>query len=242
MSRAILTIDDAPTKLTPRIINYLRSKDISPVINFVGASVERHFDEAVYAVKSGAVIGNHSFTHPHFSSLTLQECRNEILQTEQEIERVYKAAGMKRVHRIFRFPYGDKGGSHSTLLQQMLREEFQFERLDDSEINFLWWKENHLNTDIDMLWTFDFAEYQLSWNNGFTWDNIVKHVHNEHPEMGGYLHGKDTMNILLMHDTEETDKCLEKYYEKIIDYILSCDVEFVEPQFEKANRIKNYNF
>jgi hypothetical protein len=58
MSRAILTIDDSPTKITPRIIDYLRSKDIIPVINFIGASVDEHFDEAVYAVKSGAVIGN----------------------------------------------------------------------------------------------------------------------------------------------------------------------------------------
>lgn len=231
MSRAILTIDDAPTKLTPRIIDYLRSKNITPVINFIGESVEGCFNEAVYTVKSGVTIGNHSFSHPHFSELSLQECRDEILQTEQEIDRVYKAAGMKRVHRVFRFPYGDKGGSQSDLIQKMLREEFQFEKLDDSEIKFPYW--NH--TDINMSWTFDFVEYQLAWNNGFTWDSIVKHIHEEHPEMGDSLLGKEKTNILLMHDHEETNQCLEKYYEKIIDYVLSRDVEFVEPQFKKGD-------
>lgn len=231
MSRAILTIDDAPTKITPRIVDYLRSKDIIPVINFIGSNVEKHFDEAVYAVKSGAIIGNHSFSHPHFSSLTLQECRNEIIKTEQEIDRVYNAAGMKREHRVFRFPYGDKGGTQSVLLQKMLLEEFRFERIDDSDINFPWWKEWHLDTDIDMFWTFDFEEYQLSWNNGFTWDHIINHIHNENPERGGYLNGKNTTNIILMHDTEETDEYLEKYYEKLIDYLLSCNVVFVTPQF-----------
>ena len=234
MSRAILTIDDSPTKITPRIIDYLRSKDIIPVINFIGASVDEHFDEAVYAVKSGAVIGNHSFSHPHFSSLKLEDCRNEIIKTEQEIDRVYNAAKMKREHRVFRFPYGDKGGTQAALLQKMLLEEFQFERLDDSDVNFPFWKKYHVNTDIDMMWTFDFVEYQLAWNNGYTWDHIINRIHNEEPEQGGYLLDKNSTSIILMHDSEETDHFLEKYYEKLIDYVLSCNVEFVKPQYIKV--------
>lgn len=236
MSRAILTIDDAPSKITPKIIDYLQSKGIVPVINFIGTKIDEYFDEAVYAAKSGAIIGNHSFSHPNFSSLTLQECRNEITKTEKEIDRVYEAIGMKREHRVFRFPYGDKGGTQSKALQKMLLDEFQFERLDDTNIDFPWWKENHLDTDIDMLWTFDFIEYQLAWNNGFTWDDIIKRIHNETPELGGYLLEENSNHIILLHDMEETDDFLEKYYEKIIDYITSCGVEFVKPQFITIQR------
>lgn len=234
MSKAVLTIDDAPTVMTPRIVDYLRSKNISPVINFIGSRVEEYFDEAVYAVKSGAVIGNHSFSHPAFSSLTLQECRDEIQKTEREIDRVYLTAGVKREYRVFRFPYGDKGGAQAALLQKMLREEFRFDRLDDTEIGFPWWKENHLDTDTDMLWTFDFAEYQLAWNDGFTWDSIIKRIHDENPKLGGYLLGKDTTHIVLIHDIEETEKYAEGYFEKLIDYVLSHNVEFVKPKFIKT--------
>ena len=234
MSRAILTIDDAPTKITPQIIDYLRSKDITPVIYFFGASVEEHFEEAVYVAKSGVLIGNHSFSHPHFSTLTLDECRNEIIKTEKEIERVYNAAKMKREHRVFRFPYGDKGGAQAELLQKMLLKEFQFERLDDSEVTFPYWKKCHVDTDIDMMWTFDFLEYELAWNNGYTWDHIIKRIHDEKPEQGGYLLAQNSMSIILMHDHEATNHFLEKYYEKLIDYVLSCDVEFVKPQYVKV--------
>lgn len=232
MSRAVLTIDDAPTKITPKIIDYLQSKDIVPVFNFMGCKIDEYFEEAVYAVKSGITIGNHSFSHPHFSSISLKECRDEIRKTEQEIDRVYAFAGMERQHRVFRFPYGDNGGEQAALIQRMLKEDFHFEKLDDSEIKLPFWKEEHIDQAIDMKWTFDFVEYQMAWENDFTWDTIMNHIHDKNPEMGGCLLGdKNTMNIILMHDMEETEAFMEKYYEKLIDYILSCGVEFVKPKF-----------
>lgn len=231
MPKAILTVDDAPTKITPRIIDYLRSKGIVPVVNFIGAEVEGHLGEAVYAAKNGALIGNHSFTHPNFSQITLGDCRAEIERTEREIDRVYRLAGVTRKHRFFRFPYGDRGGAQAQQLQQMLRDEFQFERLDDSELRFPWWKENHLDTNTDMSWSFDFEEYQLPWNNGLTWEHIMKHIHNENPEQGGYLLAKDAMNIILIHDMEQTDRFTEGYFERLIDTVLALGVEFVPPRF-----------
>lgn len=72
----------------------------------------------------------------------------------------------------------------------------------------------------------------MAWENDFTWDTIINHIHDKNPEMGGCLLGdKNTMNIILMHDMEETEAFMEKYYEKLIDYVLSCGVEFVKPKF-----------
>lgn len=230
MSKAILTIDDSPTAITPKIVDFLLSKGIKPELNFIGASVDEFFDEAVYAVKKGAIIGNHSFSHPNFSELTPEECREEILKTEHEIDRVFKAAEVKREHRVFRFPYGDRGGKNKELLQKMLREEFRFQRLDSSDVTFPCWREYNLDTDIDMMWTFDFIEYQLAWNNGFTWDSIISRIHNETPEQGDYLLRDGATNIVLMHDMESTNNVMERYYEKLIDYVLSCNVEFIEPR------------
>lgn len=231
MSKAVLTIDDAPSKITPKIIDYLKSKNITPIINFMGIKVNEYFEEAVYAVKSGFVIGNHSFGHPHFSEISLNEAREDIRKAENEIDRVYKTAGMKREYRVFRFPYGDKGGENEEELQKILHDEFHFDKLDSTAVNFPFWKKYHVAEDMDMMWSFDFVEYELSWNNGFTWDTIVKHIHDENPKQGGRLLGDDVFNVILMHDMEETDAFMENYYEKLIDYILSLGVEFVKPQF-----------
>lgn len=78
MSKAYLTIDDSPTKITPDIVNYLIGKGITPILNFIGQKVDTYFDEAVYAVKRGAIIGNHSYSHEHFSELSLNDCLSEI--------------------------------------------------------------------------------------------------------------------------------------------------------------------
>lgn len=231
MSKAYLTIDDSPTKITPDIVNYLIGKGITPILNFIGQKVDTYFDEAVYAVKRGAIIGNHSYSHEHFSELSLNDCLSEIQKTEYEIDRVYKVAGIERKHHFFRFPYGDKGGENQKELQNMFRGEFHFDRLDDTNINFDWWKENHLNTDIDLLWTFDFAEYQLPWRNGYTWDSILERIYDKNPVMGGVLLQNSATHIILMHDTEETNDYMHEYYRKIIDYVISLGVQFIQPKF-----------
>lgn len=70
MSKAYLTIDDVTTENTPNIIDYLSDKGITPILFSVGQLIERHWNEAIYALKKGAIIGNHSYSHPHFSELT----------------------------------------------------------------------------------------------------------------------------------------------------------------------------
>lgn len=231
MSRAYLTIDDGPTKMTPDFLDYLFSKGIVPVMNFIGEKIEPNFEEALYAIRKGVTIGNHSYSHPAFSKLTMEECRSEIERTEEKINHAYQCAGVERTHRVFRFPYGDKGGANAPLIQKMLREEFQFERIDDSEITYPWWKENHLDTDVDMFWTFDFAEYQLTWNNGFSWNDIEKRILDKNPEQGGALLDENATHIVLFHDIEETAKVLPDYYKKILGYVLERNVEFMKPEF-----------
>lgn len=87
------------------------------------------------------------------------------------------------------------------------------------------------NTDIDLLWTFDFAEYQLPWRNGYTWDSILERIYDKNPVMGGVLLQNSATHIILMHDTEETNDYMHEYYRKIIDYVISLGVQFIQPKF-----------
>ena len=72
MNTAILTIDDFSSKNTPAMVDYLKEKGIRPIFFATGQKVEQFYEEAVYAVKNGMIVGNHSYSHPAFSTLTLE--------------------------------------------------------------------------------------------------------------------------------------------------------------------------
>ncbi len=230
MSKAYLTIDDVTTVNTPNIIDYLNEKGITPILFSVGQHIEAHWDEAMYALKMGAIIGNHSYSHPHFSELTLSECFSEIAKHEDILNELYQAAGVERKYKLIRFPYGDKGGKNKEDLQNYLKKN-HFCRIDDSYINFDWYKENALDADVDVFWTFDFAEYMLKENNGYTYESILRRIHDNNPPTGGDLLEKNSCHIILIHDHIETEKVMPNYFEKIIDYVIAAGVEFIQPQF-----------
>lgn len=230
MSKAYLTIDDGITVNTPNIINYLCEKEITPILFTIGKQIETHWDEALYALKMGAIIGNHSYSHPHFSELTLSECITEIENQEDILNKLYHTAGVERKYKLMRFPYGDKGGKNKEDLQKYLKKN-HFCRIDDSNIRYDWYKENALDTDIDVLWTFDFAEYMLVNNNGYTYDSILHRIHDNNPPTGGVLLEENSYHIILIHDHIETEKVMPDYFKKIIDYVIAFGVEFLRPQF-----------
>ena len=74
MSKAYLRIDDTPSEITKDFIDYLCEKNIKPIIFAVGENIDNNFDNALYALKKGAVIGNHSYSHGHFSEMSFEEC------------------------------------------------------------------------------------------------------------------------------------------------------------------------
>ena len=123
MIKALLTIDDVSSKNTPAIVDYLSEKNIPVIMFCVGQWAENHPDELIYALKHGIIVGNHSYTHPQFSSITIDECKKEIEKNEEVLDRFYEQAGVERKYRPFRFPYGDKGGANKDAIQQYLSEK-----------------------------------------------------------------------------------------------------------------------
>lgn len=230
MSKAILTIDDISTPNTPMIMDYLIEKGIKPILFSVGKRVEMYYDEAIYALKKGAIIGNHSFSHPHFSELSIEKCIEEIQKQEEILNQLYCKAEIKREYKFFRFPYGDKGGENKDAIQEYLKLN-HFGRIDDSNIDFNWYTKNKLNEDIDVLWTFDFEEYRLHSEEDFTYESIVHKIHDKNPPTGGALLDKNSHHIMIIHDHENTEEVMPGYFKTLIDYVMSCGVEFEAPRF-----------
>ena len=86
MKHAVLTIDDIASKNTPAIVDYLSEKKIPAIMFAWGQRVEEHYENALYAVKNGIIVGNHSYSHPFFSKLTMDEAIAEIEKNEKMVE------------------------------------------------------------------------------------------------------------------------------------------------------------
>lgn len=230
MNSALLTIDDIASKNTPAIVDYLNEKRIRAILFATGQNVERYYEEALYAVKNGMIVGNHSYSHPAFSSLSMKECMEEIEKCEIVLERLYKDSGVERVFRPFRFPYGNKGGDNKNALQKYLKEK-GFQKVDDTHITYPWWRENSLDTDIDTFWTFDFEEYKIRQGSEFTKESVWKKMHDTNPESGAVLFAENNRHILLLHAHDETEEMLPEYYKLFIEHLLENGLVFEEPAF-----------
>jgi len=232
MSRGLMTIDDIPSRNTPAIVDYLKANGICAVMFATGKNIERYYEEALYAVRNGMIVGNHSYSHPAFSSLSLDACKEEIEKCEAILDQLYRDSGVKRVYRPFRFPYGNKGGENKAALQQYFRQK-QFDKVDDSRIPYSWWRELEMDQDIDTLWTFDFEEYRMRPEGDFTEESVWKKIRDENPQAGAALFGENNWHMILMHAHDETEKVLPEYYKRFLGYLLERGFIFDTPRFIK---------
>ena len=228
MNSAILTIDDFSSKNTPAVVDYLCEKGIKVIFFAQGDKVERYYEEAKYALKKGMIIGNHSYSHPHFSEISLDEGIAEIEKCEQVLNRLYQDCGAERVYRPFRFPYGDKGGENREGLQKYLKDA-GFHKVKDDHITYDWWRQFGLETTIDTFWTFDFEEYAIRPESGFTLDNVWNKMHDQNPKTGAVLFAEGNRHILLMHTHDETEEMVPEYYKLFVDHCLEHGLSFDDP-------------
>ena len=140
-----LAIDDGPSDVTRRMLAQLERGGHRAVLFIMGANVAGREALIVDAVRRGFALGNHSFNHPHFSTIDMEEARAEIERTEAIIEAAYARARVKRPGKWFRFPYLDTGDQNFAPLQALLGE-MGFERphqvgsrLDEDDLERIDW-------------------------------------------------------------------------------------------------------
>ncbi|MCR4587579.1 MAG: polysaccharide deacetylase family protein [Lachnospiraceae bacterium] len=235
MIHAILTMDDIASANTPAIVDYLNEKHITALMFAVGTFVEKYYDHAIYALQHGMIVGNHSYDHPHFSQLTLEQAVDEIEKNEAVLNKLYQDAGVERRYRPFRFPFGDKGGTNKEALQQYFKDH-GFHKLKDSAIPYAFWKEEGFHEDLDTLWTYDFCEYNIRPGSGYTWEDALKRMQDMHPKNGAPLFGEGGHHILLLHAHDDTEAMVPEYYRRFLDQLLDKGVVFDLPEFYPAGR------
>lgn len=94
-----LTFDDGPDPVhTPRVLDILRSHDAQATFFMVGEGANCYPDIVRQVAREGHAIGNHSWSHSSFPSISFSERWRQIKKCQQILD--------PYGHRLFRPPYG----------------------------------------------------------------------------------------------------------------------------------------
>ncbi len=105
-----LTFDDGPGRYTDRLLNCLKKNHATATFFMVGSNVPSHKSTVKKMAKMGCELGNHSYSHAAFSTLSNSSIASEVSRTSRNIK---NAAG--RGPTLLRLPYGD-GAANSRVL------------------------------------------------------------------------------------------------------------------------------
>ncbi|MBD2871702.1 N-acetylmuramoyl-L-alanine amidase [Paenibacillus arenilitoris] len=113
--RTALTFDDGPDDVvTPRILDILKENKIKATFFMLGSQAAAHPEVVRRIVDEGHAIGNHSWSHPRFNDITMEEARKQINDTQQKLEEI---AGVRP--SLFRPPYGALDEEKEELVYEM---------------------------------------------------------------------------------------------------------------------------
>jgi peptidoglycan-N-acetylglucosamine deacetylase len=212
MKKIYLTIDDGPSLNFKEKVNFLYKNKIPAIFFCTGETLIKRPKDVVYAIKKGYVIGNHSYNHPYFSKISLEEAEEQIVKTEKIIDSLYEKAKVKRPIKLFRFPYVDKGSFDARNIQNILSKhhfsQLKFEGLCPGYVFMT------NSKDIDISWTFDFMEWKID-----DMKKLCAKLHN--------LSKRKCSDIVLIHDMTRT----HKNFMNLMKKLKKENVEFVLPTF-----------
>ena len=110
-----LTFDDGPhPRYTPKILEILEEYGIKATFFVVGVNAENYPDTIEKVIKAGHEIGNHTYSHPHVSSLNSNTLRREVEGCESSI---YGLTDYKT--KLFRPPEGLIDADVRTVLRDL---------------------------------------------------------------------------------------------------------------------------
>ncbi len=105
-----LTFDDGPGPYTGRLLDCLQKNNAKATFFMVGSNVSSYKSAVKRMADMGCELGNHSYDHSSFTSLSVSAMKYQVNTTNQKIK---DASG--KLPTLFRLPYG-AGYNNSTVL------------------------------------------------------------------------------------------------------------------------------
>lgn len=98
-----LTFDDGPDeRFTPQVLDILKAHGVKATFFVLGKKAEAHPAIVKRMIREGHVVGNHSYRHPLFTKITVDQFAQEVEQTEEVLNRL---VGYRP--KLLRPPYGE---------------------------------------------------------------------------------------------------------------------------------------
>lgn len=143
-----LTFDDGPLLCTAQILIHLRQRNHKATFFVIGRNLlnPKLRELAVKALKEGHDIGNHSYDHPNFATISAKRAEKEIVTTHELIQEVVRESGVnaRRQDLFFRFPYGVVGSAHN--------QSHCHEVLTDLNYRIAWWNLDTHDWRMELAW------------------------------------------------------------------------------------------
>lgn len=134
----LFTIDDWPSIYMLEIAKTLDSLDYQWIFFVVTRGVEKKRQELIEVLKMWHHVGNHSYDHANFQTLSIDQAKQQILVWDSLIASVYEEAGIPREKKYMRYPFGDE-------ISSQYKEEFTI------FLDSLWYEKpmkRHMDVDL----------------------------------------------------------------------------------------------
>lgn len=238
MRTGYLTIDDGPSPGMRSKVDFLVSREIPAIFFCRGDFLEQRPEAAVHAIRNGFIIGNHAYDHPHFSELDLEDAFQQIRQTDWVIDRVYEKSGVSRRAKVFRFPYGDKGGGkdvengwpedHREFIEAVQRflVRLGYRQPAFKGIRHRRFLDAGLLRDADVHWTFTTLEWGIYKDQN---ECGVKTLHDVTRRINVELDEGSSSEIFLVHDHPHPQNA--EVFAPIVEALLAKGFRFELPEF-----------
>jgi len=114
-----LTFDDGPhPNLTPKLLDLLGRRGVKATFFVIGEHVVEYPEVVARAARDGHEIGNHSWSHPDFQTMSDESVRQQLRDAEHAI-----AKATDKVPTLMRPPYG----SISQRQKEWVHREFRYQ-------------------------------------------------------------------------------------------------------------------
>lgn len=132
-----LTFDDGPGSYTDEIVDCLKEYGGHATFFVVGNRVSTYADELKYAYDNGNEIGNHTYSHPTLTSLSVSSIKSQVSKTDAAIKKVTGATTT-----LMRAP----GGATNSTVRGAISKPFIYWSIDTLD-----WKHRNSTTTVNTV-------------------------------------------------------------------------------------------